>query len=218
MDFDDEPHPFWAWFEENHEAYLNYRKQSEEEQQELSARLLDRLHVYYCEHLYFEILGNPDDPDTELFIITARGNPDYFDWAEALIEEAPYLEEWEFYSLVPPWTDYAHPIAFSYQNIYFFIETMWFKPIHHPGDPSILAFTIYLKFYNKRHHKLPYLRKAVEKLLFKYLGEECYALDLRYFEITQLPNRPDKKGLKPFYNIPVYVDWHKTKKLKYSEN
>ncbi|MBK7869545.1 MAG: hypothetical protein IPJ74_02110 [Saprospiraceae bacterium] len=218
MYFEDEPHPFWDWFKENQEAYFNYPEESEETQQALSAKLLDRLHRYYCKHLYFDILINPDT-EKRMFIITAKGNPDYFEWAEALFEEAPYdMNEWRFYNLVPPWVDYAHPIAFFYYNISFVIETMWFKPIHHPGDPSILAFIIYLKFYKKRHHKLPYLRKALEELLFKYLGEKCYTFDLRYFEIAQLPTRPENKGLQSFYSLPVYVHWHKTKKIKYSEN
>ncbi len=218
MYFDDEAHPFWEWFKENHEAYLNYPEESEEEKQALSERLLDRLHRYYCKHLYFDILINRDT-EHKIFVITAKGNPDYFEWAKALIEDAPYdMDEWQFHSLVPPWMDYACPIAFFYNNIAFFMEHTWFKAIHHPGDPSILAFTVYLKFYKKRQHKLPYLRKAMKKLLFKYLGEECYALDLRYFEIAQLPNRPEKKGLQSFYSLQCYVDWHKTKKLKYSEN
>jgi hypothetical protein len=210
-------HRFWVWFKENHQPYLHYLEANAKEQRRLAAILLEKLRVH-GEHLSFHIIENMDDPRL-IFAVTTNGNPDYFEDAEAVSDYAPYeMEEWQFYYLVPRWDYYAFPIAYYYCNIALVIDEIWFKPIHNPGDPSILAFTIYLKFYKKRHHKLPYLRKAVQELLFKYLGEECYTLDVRYFEIAQLPNKPQNKGLKMFHNLPTYIDWHKTKKLKYSEN
>ncbi len=217
MDSTHPQHRFWDWFRENHHPYLHYLEASAKEQHRLEVILLERLHVH-CEHLSFEIIENMDDPRL-IFAITTNGNPDYFEDAEAVVDHAPYeMEEWDFYNLIPPWGYYAAPVGYYYCNIALLIDQIWFKPIHHPGDPSILAFTIYLKFYKKRHHNLPYLRQAVKELLFKYIGEECFALDLRYFEIAQLPRRPEKKGIKELYNLNTYIDWHKTKKLKYSEN
>lgn len=217
MDFIHVPHRFWDWFRENHQPYLRYLEVDAKERRQLAAIMLERLHVH-CEHLSFVILEDMDDPRLVL-AITAKGNPDYFEDAEVVTDYAPYeMKEWQFYNLIPPWYYYALPVAYYFNNVALIIDQIWFKPIHNPGDPSILAFTIYLKFYKKRHHKLPYLKQAVKELLYKYLGEESYALDVRYFEIAQLPGKPEKKGLQKFYELPTYIEWHKTKKLKYSEN
>jgi len=217
MYFDDEPHPFWEWFKENHKAYLRYFEVNERERQRLSAILLEQLHEH-SEHLFFEIIEHMDSPDL-IFSLTTKGNAEYFEIAETLGDFAPHsLEGWRFESLIPSWYYYAWPVGYYYCNISLELDKIWFKPIHHPGDPSILAFTVYLKFYKKRHHNLPYLKDAVKELLFKCLGEKEFTLDVRYFEIAQLPNRPEKKGLQRLHDLPTYIDWHKTKKLKYSEN
>ncbi|MBK7872215.1 MAG: hypothetical protein IPJ74_16850 [Saprospiraceae bacterium] len=210
-------YPFWEWFKENHQPYLLYFEVDEKERRRLSAILLEQLHQH-SKHLFFEIFEDMDSPDL-IFSLTTHGKAEYFEIAEDLGDFAPYyLEGWRFENLIPPWYFYAWPVAYYYNNITLEIDKVWFKPIHHPGDPSILAFTIYLKFYKKRHHNLPYLKRAVKELLFKYLGEEVFTLDVRYFDIAQLPSRPEKKGLKLIDSLPTYIDWHKTKKIKYSEN
>lgn len=209
---------FWNWFEKNEKKYHFFsRMPASPEKEALTKKLLKKLHAY-CDQLSFEIIYQPD-LELEYFIITAKGNVDYFRAAATLNDYAPHdlLPHWIFEVFVPPAVHYTMFYTLEYHGIKLNPETIWYKPILNRADPSILAITVYFKTYNKYKDHLK-LKEAVAELLSIDLGEASYALDIHYFEMAQLPPNPAKRGLSKLYKLPEYIEWHDTKKIKYSEN
>lgn len=218
MEYLEKEEIFWQWFEKNEEKYHGFsRIPASPEKEALTKALLQQLHKY-CDQLSFEIMYNPDFESEEYFIITAKGNVDYFRTAATLNDYAPPgLPHWVFEVFIPPANHYTMFYMLEYHGIKLNPETIWYKPILNPADPSILAITVFFKTYNK-HKDHPKLKEAIAELLYIDLGEESYTLDLRYFEMAQLPPDPVKRGLSRLYELSGYIEWHYTKKITYSEN
>lgn len=196
---------FWNWFSENNKAYLFLNEIENEVKEELLQNLMENLHSY-CDKLYFEIGGFPGG-DQEL-IITAEGNPDYFEHVEILIAEAPEIPNWSFIAFIPP-----REIDFEmdYEGVVLKPAEMWFLPLENSKDPHSIGIRVCTMNYEviKDHEGL---NAAVYKSLDTILGEKSFALDIDYLDINQLPDEPEQMGMIPLSQLPGYVEWKKSKR------
>jgi hypothetical protein len=88
---------FWDWFKEHNKSYISLDEINEDVKEQLLNDLQDHLHEY-CDQLYFQIGGMPGE--VQELIITAEGNTDFFEQVEALVNDAPKINNWTFIAFI----------------------------------------------------------------------------------------------------------------------
>src|SRR5262245_29934305 len=119
---------FWNWFKDNSKAYSFLNSVDEETKGKLLNDFLEHLHRY-CDRIYFEIGGYPDEHQE--LIITAEGDINFFDKVVQLINAAPQIDGWTFIAFKP-----AMPGHFKskWDNLELNTEDMWFLPLSNDED------------------------------------------------------------------------------------
>jgi hypothetical protein len=192
------PPQFWQWFKENNKAYLFINQVEPEIKENLLNAFMERLHEY-CDKLYFEIGGHPDEKQE--LIITADGNTDYFKQVEDLIMQAPQIEQWSFIAFIPPRDVY---FQMNYEGVILKPEEMWFQPLIHQDDPSAIGLNICTRNYELVKNN-EFFEPAVYKILDTILGEKVSALDVDYVSFGQLPDDPEDEGMLELSLLPDYI-------------
>src|SRR4051794_15901947 len=125
---------FWDWFKTNNSKYYYLNQITDlEKREKLLNQFLEQLHNY-CDNLFFEIGGVPNEPQE--LIISAEGNKDYFDKVEELVAAAPKLSDWEIIAFKPPLgVDYIT----EYKGIKLNARKIWFLPLDNEDDPKSLG-------------------------------------------------------------------------------
>jgi hypothetical protein len=199
---------FWNWFKDNNKAYTFLNSVGEEGKETLLNDFLEQLHKY-CDNIYFEIGGYPDE-DQEL-IITAEGNKDYFNKVEELVNAAPKIDRWAFIAFKPPMPD---NFTSKWDDLELNTENMWFFPLSNDKNQNL---GIRVCFNNQ---DLVKDNNSLTPLLYKMLdtivGEKSFALDIHYVDTDLLPDNPEEEGLYPILELPRYIEWHKSQRTKSS--
>lgn len=128
-----EPMAFWHWFCSARPRLLGLRRRTDEALlDELQAQLQD-----YSEGLWFEVGGHPDGP-MEL-IISAEGNPDFFDDVERLVACAPEVPGWQFIAFKP-----AQGFGFrtEYEGVVIDPAASWFLPLESQSCPTAFGLRV----------------------------------------------------------------------------
>lgn len=194
---------FWAWFEQHNKPYLFLSSMEEATKSNHLNRLVDELHQY-SEHLYFEIGGVPD-ADQEL-IITAEGASEHFDKVKSLVAAAPQIAGWRFIAFVPP---RGTSFELSFDNNYVLkAADLNFLPMENPMQPDALGLKIDVPDW-ERVKDYDWLRPAVFKILECILGEESFALDIQYVDISPLPSDKDGLVMLPLEQLESFIKWRK---------
>jgi hypothetical protein len=205
------PKQFWQWFEQNNKAYLFLNEVDAEKKEQLLSNLMERLHEY-CENLWFEIGGHPDE-DQEL-IITAEGNAVYFGHVEALINAAPKIPNWTFIAFIPP---REVDFEMKYEDVELKPSEMWFEPLEHPNNAAAIGIKVCTRNFELVKAS-EWLRPAVHKILDTILGEKTFALDIEHVAIDQLPDEPEEEGLIQLSQLAAFVRWKKSKQTDRTES
>lgn len=196
---------FWGWFKENEAKYFFLNQVDDnKEKEKLLDELLEHLHIY-CDSLFFEIGGHPDEKQD--LIITAEGDTDFFDEVESLVKEGPQLEHWNIVAFKPVMTGFVT----EYNGIKLNPEEMYFIPLGNKAS-SKLGLRIYAADYDPNQEKN--FLTAAYLVLDCILGEKSNALDIGYIEIKNLPSIPEREELIELIKLPRYVEWKKLKDIR----
>jgi hypothetical protein len=193
---------FWQWFADNQKAYTLLDSIGESVKEELLDNLLSHLHKY-CDKLYFEIGGFPDQ-DQEL-IITAEGDKDYFSQVEELIGDAPAIYGWSFIAFKQPTND---PFTSKWGDIELATGDIWFTPLE-SEDPKEIGIRIFVPNYDEIRENES-TNPLLLKMLDTIIGEKAFSLDIAYVEFESQNADPEEDGQIPIIELSSYIDWRKS--------
>lgn len=199
---------FWEWFKENNKSYTFLNSVDEEVKEKLLNEFLEKLHKY-CDNIYFEIGGYPDE-DQEL-IITAEGDKSYFDKVEHLIDKAPQIGGWKFTAFKPPMPGHFKS---KWGDLELNTAEIWFLPLsnEYNQDLGIRVFFNNQDLIKDNETLTPLLYKMLDTIV----GEKSFALDINYVDTDLLPDGPEEEGLYPILELPEFIEWHKSQPTKSS--
>lgn len=197
-----EERQFWDWFQVNEAKYFFLNQiNDDDEKEQLLDELLSHLHEY-CDQLFFEIGGYPDQKQD--LIITAEGDTDFFSAVEMLVKEAPSLEYWNVLAFKPAREDYI----IEYEGIEVNPGQMYFIPLSNDKEPKKIGVRVYIDNYSKAQKKT--FLSATLLVLDNVLGEKSHALDIGYVDIAILPSGSERAELIELIKLPRYIAWKKS--------
>ena len=195
---------FWDWFSKNNKPYLFIHQVDLEERERLLDALMKELHKY-CDELFFEMGGHPDD--VQELIITAEGKKENFAMAEDLVKAAPEIQGWKMIALIPP-RDADFEINF--EGVVLKPGEMWFFPLQNEKDLSKIGIRVFINNYELIKES-SFFMSALYKVLDVILGEKSFALDLDYVDADELPDEPESAKLSKLETLPQFIEWYQSK-------
>jgi hypothetical protein len=196
---------FWKWFEANQSKYLQLDDLSEQKKDFLLDQFLIQLHQYN-NNLFFQIGGDPLKVEREL-IISAEGNPKYYEEVEKLVAAAPKLDSWKFISFKQPKrTDFVT----KYEELLLDPKKMWFLPLSNENNPYLIGLRVCIDHYDP--NKGDKFEKAIYQVLDTILGEKTTSLYINHLEIDDLIKyNIEKDGLIELVELKDYITWKRSK-------
>ncbi len=197
----DKENQFWNWFKVNEAKYFFLNQIDDNDEKE---RLLDDFLFHlqeYCDHLFFEIGGYPDEKQD--LIITAAGDSDFFGHVESLVKHAPHLEYWHVIAFKPA----VGSSTIEYKDIRLTSNTLYFMPLSNSASHQI-GLRIYLDIYDPAKEK-DFLTAAY-LMLDNLLGEKVNALEIGHVEMAQLLSNSEKEELIALEKLQKYINWNKS--------
>ncbi|MGG7036013.1 MAG: hypothetical protein ACI7YS_12575 [Flavobacterium sp.] len=144
---------------------------------------------------------------TEL-IITANGNPEYFNQVIELIDKAPALKHWKFTAFIKP-TENIEKIIQGLDEPYIFQEItiktseIKFLPLNYDEETKKLDIIIYLKNCNI-HCNTKTWKQAIFIILQDLLGEKSLYQNINFVQLAQMTGNNNE--LIEIYELQLYID------------
>ncbi|MFV8351750.1 hypothetical protein [Flavobacterium sp. XS2P14] len=111
---------FWNWFQDNNKTIQNLINEIPKNQKHICFWINKNL-SYYCKEIDFIIVFPKNGNTKSELIITANGNPEYFNQVIDLIDNAPQLKNWKFTAFIQP-TERIDKIIDGFDEPYIFHE------------------------------------------------------------------------------------------------
>jgi len=198
---------FWQWFKANNTKYLFLDEVDDNVKKELLELLLTQLHQF-SDKLFYEIGHHPDNADQEL-VITASGDVNYFDKVEELVSVAPEVKDWKIIAFKPPM---GFDFSIEYNGLVFDPAKTWFQPLELENRPLELGLRVCYPDYDEEQNED--FIGGTFLMLDAGLGEKSTALDIKYLEVTVLPDDPEEEGMLPLTQLPEYIEWLKNERIR----
>jgi hypothetical protein len=197
---------FWTWFIDNHAKLKSLRTLAPKEQKHFTFWLNWHLHFYAAGVDYILIFPNRKKEKIQM-IITANGNPEYFEKVEEIVAAAPLLAEWTFTAFIQPSQDYEKleeglDKPYVFQDITLKASEMKFLPFEYNGEKKI-DMVVYLKNYVLHSHNSNLLQ-IVYFMLQDLLGEKMLYGNINFVELAQIPE--DQSNFLHLYDLQLYID------------
>jgi hypothetical protein len=198
---------FWNWFQDNNQTIKNLIQETAQNQKQICYWLSKQLGYYSRDLDFMIVFPKKENQKTEL-IITANGNPEYFNQVIELINNAPVLRHWKFTAFIQP-TENIDKIIKELDDPYIFQEIIIktseikFLPLNYDNKIKKLDITIYLKNH-KIHCNTKILQQAIYIILQDILGERSLYQNINLVQLAQLPNSIEE--LIELYELQHYLD------------
>lgn len=171
---------FWQWFTENSHKYLFLSEVDEAEKDKLMDEILVHLHAY-CDHLYFQIGGDPKEDRIE-FVITAEGAVDYFEKVEELADAAPDFPRWKVVKYKQP---QGPGFITEYEGKVFDPDKIVFIPLRNEENPEGVGIQVCYPDYKKAERNT--FVNGTYLMLDALIGEKSSTLDIDYLDVIKTP-------------------------------
>lgn len=200
---------FWNWIRYNEQSLRNLRNEKPAAQKMFVFWLDKHLHNY-CEHLESILMFPANENDPTQLVISASGNPEYFEQVTTLIENAPLLKTWKFVAFIQPSQSIDEMEAgldkpYVFKDINLKASELKFMPFEYEGVKKI-DMIVYLKNFTV-HCTNKNLLHVVFIIIQDIIGEKSLFENINFVELAQLPKQEDDE-LIYLYELQLYLDEH----------
>ena len=202
---------FWNWFQDNNQTIKNLINETPLNQKHISFWLSKNL-SYYCKEIDFMIVfpvsNNNNNNNKSELIITANGNPEYFNQVINLVDNAPQLKNWKFTAFIQP-TEKIEEIMKGLDEPYIFHEItlkaseLTFLPVEYNELSHKLDIVVFLKSYNL-YCDTKTLQQAIFIIMQDIVGEQSLYQNINFVQLAQVPDY--KEGLIQLYDFQLFLD------------
>ncbi|WP_264558361.1 hypothetical protein [Flavobacterium sp. N2270] len=205
---------FWNWFQDNNQTIKNLINETQHNQNQICYWLNKQL-GYYCKELDFIIVLPKKVNQKSELIITANGNPEYFDQVIQLINNAPVLRNWRFIVFIQL-TEKIDKIIERLDDHYVIQELtiktnqVKFLPLDYDVNSKELDIIIYLKNYYIRCNTKTF-KQIIYIILKDLLGEKSICEKINFVQLAKMPNQIEE--LIELYEFQYYLDNINTSEL-----
>ena len=191
-----DPRPFWNWFATTRQRLERFSHGRDD-------ALLDELQhelQSYSPGLWFEMGGHPDGP-MEL-IISAEGDPDYFEDVRRLVATAPETPGWRFIAFKPP---QGFEFRTEHEGVVVDPAECWFLPLQSNSNPTALGLRVAVPGLTDELART--YGAAVHIVLDTGLGELIAAEAFQHLEVVSVPDSPPNDGYIELNELGKYLTW-----------
>ena len=197
---------FWSWFSDHKTKLKSLRELHPKEQKHYTFWLDWHLRFYAPGLEYILIFPKRKKKKME-FIISAKGNPEYFSTAINLVNAAPSLWNWKFTALIQPRQDYDDMEAgldkpYIFQDITLKKSELKFIPFEYDGQKKI-DMIVYLKNFTIYSHNNNLLQ-LVYMMIQDLLGEKSMHENINFVQLAQ--SSDEEEELICLYDLQCYID------------
>ncbi|MDD3005237.1 hypothetical protein [Flavobacterium sp.] len=198
---------FWNWFQDNNQTIKNLINETPHSQKQICYWLNKQL-GYYCKELDFMIVLPKKGNQKSQLIITANGNPEYFDQLIQLINNAPILRNWRFIASIQL-TEKIDKIIERLDHPYVIQELtiktneVKFLPLDYDVNFKKIDIIIYLNNYNI-YCCTKTLQQIIYVILKDLLGEKSIYEKINFIQLAKTTNQIEE--LIELYEFQYYID------------
>ena len=198
---------FWNYFTYNHKKIANLPYETSKSQTNIN-RWLDRHIKNYCHHLDYLIRFPKKPGQKPEIIITANGNPLYFNYVIRLVKAAPIIKNWKITAFIQPSAEIDKMVdgldkPYVFCDVVLKTSELKFLPLEHETNKTKLDVIVYLKDYSIYcNNKI--LLEAIFIIMQDLLGEKSLFDNLNLIQLGQMPE--EEQNLIKLYELQWYID------------
>ena len=198
---------FWDWIRYNEQTLRNLRDEKPAVQKMFIYWLDKHLHNY-CEQLESILMFPANENEPTQLVISASGNPEYFDQVTTLIENAPKLRNWKFVAFIQPSQSIDEMEAgldkpYVFKDIELKASELRFMPFQYE-DVKKIDMIVYLKNFTV-HCNNKNLLNVVFIILHDIIGEKSLFENINFVELAQHPINESNNFIY-LYDLQFYLD------------
>lgn len=198
---------FWEWIQYNEQTLRNLRNEKPKVQKMFLFWLDKHLH-YYCEGLECIIMFPANDSNPIQLVISACGNPEFFEQVITLVDAAPKLINWQFTAFIQPTQSIDEMEAgldkpYVYKDITLKASELKFMPFEYENEKKI-DMVVYLKNFTVLCHNKNLLH-VVFIIMQDIIGEKSLFENINFVELAQMPIE-ESNELIYLYDLQFYID------------
>ncbi|MDP3680051.1 MAG: hypothetical protein Q8R22_04390 [Flavobacterium sp.] len=198
---------FWNWFQDNNQTIKNLINETPKNQKHISFWINKNL-SYYCKEIDFMIVFPKIGNTKSELIITANGNPEYFNHVIDLVDIAPQLKNWKFTAFIQP-TERIDKIIGGLDEPYIFQEItlkaseLKFLTLEYHKKTHKFDIIVFLKNYNL-YCDTKTLQQAIFIIMQDILGENSFFQNINFVQLAQMPGNDEE--LIHLYDFQMFMD------------